>query len=83
MAKIERNKIEEELSAANSALIKYPRGLMGLTPDAIRATPEWQHEKRHAEAAFKKLQRFNISFLKTYKKEIQSERNLRHAAWKL
>jgi len=43
-------------------------GPMGLTPDTVRATPEWQTAKRAYQAAFAALRDFNAVYCKRFKR---------------
>ena len=48
----ERDRLEQEVSAAGDVLDTFPRGAMSLTPDHVRATPEWRAAKdRYKEGA--------------------------------
>ena len=58
------------VSETSAALKKFPRGTMGLTPDAVKATPEWQQAKKAYNLAFDQSRAFNKFFTKAYKKEI-------------
>jgi hypothetical protein len=78
IAKQIRDQIEAEVTATKAALAKYPKGPMNLTTDAIKATPEWQAEKRAVDAAFHKLRAFNSRFVKQFKKEIDTDRRARY-----
>ena len=64
-----QSQLNEVLDFANEALSKYPKGDMGLTPDHIKATPQWQAEKRAFENAMRNLREFNAAMLRKYKKE--------------
>lgn len=75
--------LDARVSATSAALKKFPRGVMGLTPDAVKATPEWQQAKRAYSLAFEQSRKFNAFFVKNYKKEIAAERNERRAALQL
>ena len=61
--------LEADVARTSDALQKYPRGDMGLTPDAVKATPEWKRDKDAFDAAMASLRKFNASFLKSWKKE--------------
>lgn len=37
----------------------FPRNLMGLTPDYVKAIPEYKRLKAEYDAAFRKLREFN------------------------
>lgn len=49
------------------------RGPMGLTPDHIKNTPEWQQARAAVDRAGKVLRDYNRQFLKLYKKEWKAE----------
>lgn len=75
------NKLNDDLN--NYSLIlntKYTeKGPMGLTPDHIKASPEYKADKLNCTIAFNALRSFNKSFVKVFKKEIRAERRLRYA----
>lgn len=54
-------------------------GPMGLTPAAVRATPEWQNAKHAADAAFAALRAFNEEYTRRFKREIAQDRDARRA----
>jgi hypothetical protein len=58
----------------------YPRLPNGLTPDAIKATPEWRMNKDAFDLATVNLQQFNKTFVKRYARELREERNEKFAA---
>ena len=68
----------------SAAMNGFPKGPMGLTPDDVRATPEWQAAKAAADADFEALRSFNGPYSKKFKKEIaaarQAEREAKLAA---
>lgn len=65
--------IEAEASAASLHLKAISKcegtSSMGLTPDHIKATPEWKAAHTGYYAASRKLQNFNRGFLKQFSKE--------------
>lgn len=75
---------KEALDAVNAAagqrMRAYPRGNMGLTSDAAKATPEWKADRRAFDQSMKALQDFNTAFLKHYKREWRAELDRRKAA---
>lgn len=71
--------IEAEISAAEVALRAFPVGPMGLTPDAVKVTPEFRAAKKAFDASFAKLRAFNAVFTKTFSRELREERLLRRA----
>jgi hypothetical protein len=44
---------------ASTKLKQFPRGEMGLTPDSIRQSKEWQQANREYQTFFKSLQEIN------------------------
>lgn len=54
-----RDYLEAEVKAASLALKQFPKGALGLTSDAIKATPEYQAAKRRYALAFAALRCFN------------------------
>lgn len=42
---------------------------MGLVPDNIRATPEWQKAKQDFDRSFAELRKFNAWFVKEFRKK--------------
>lgn len=74
-AKKQRDSLEEEANRAGKALKALSGGgAMGMTPDAVRATPEWKRAKRESDEAFKALQDFNEVYVKRFKDEIRQDR---------
>lgn len=55
-------------------------GQMGLTPDHVKAMPEYQALKRSFDIAFAALRNFNAMYTKKYKRELAAERAARRAA---
>ena len=53
---------------------QYDKGDFNLTPDYVKAMPEYQELKAKMDRSFKSLQSFNQWYLKHYKKDIQSTR---------
>lgn len=49
------------------------RGMMGLTPDHIKATPEWRKAFNDQRKAFREMADFNRHFAKMFKKELMAE----------
>jgi hypothetical protein len=54
-----KKKLEEEVDRTSKELKKFPKGPTGMTPDDVKATPEWQAAKRNYGQAFAKLREFN------------------------
>lgn len=49
-------------------------GFMGLTPDDVRARPDYRIAKQAMDKAFAELRAFNAVYTKRFKKEIAAER---------
>lgn len=79
-AKTMRDTLEANIAKWSEILAAYPRGPMGLTPDHLKQTPEWQHAKAECDKAFEALRRFNRVFVKRFRREIQAERRKRFPA---
>jgi hypothetical protein len=70
----EKNKVDvDKLKAFD----KY-KDAMGVTPDHIRALPEWKIAKEAFARSFDELRNFNGWFVKTFKKEYAIERRNRN-----
>ena len=63
------DKASEELQAFD----KLGKSEMGMTPDHIKAMPEWKAAKRAFDVSFAELRAFNGWFMKTFKKEVKEE----------
>jgi len=59
----EQDRLWEEYTAASRVLkaLGANSGPMGLTPDTVKQSPEYQEAKRKSDAAFKALRRFNAA----------------------
>lgn len=68
---------EEESRAASTAERAFPRLANGLTPDAVRATPEYKAAAARNALAFARLRAVNEWFVKTFKKEYAADRAAR------
>lgn len=55
-------------------------GPMGLTPDAVKATPEFRQAHANFHRVHETLRAFNRPFLKRYRREYQAELMARRAA---
>lgn len=77
-AKAQADKLHAEMTAASRALNnfvdQFPKGPMNLTPDHVRAMPEYRVVKNAYERAFSAVRAFNGPYVKKYKKEIQADR---------
>jgi hypothetical protein len=55
---------EADVKAASLALKEFPRGAMGLTPDAVKASAEYKQAKAAYNTAFQRLRAINAQISK-------------------
>ncbi len=55
----ERDELERRVKEAGSKLKVFPKGKMGLTPDDVKASPEWKSAKSEYNRAFEALRSYN------------------------
>jgi hypothetical protein len=79
-AKAYRDAMEERHKIDSIAMKEFDKHqiAMGLIPDHIRETPEYQAVKKAVDKNFSELRNFNGWFVKTFKKEIQADRKNRY-----
>lgn len=69
----EANAHKKELEKINrkhsEALQQFKTNSMGLVPDHIRATPEYQQAKQDFDRSFAELRNFNAWFVKEFRKK--------------
>ncbi len=77
LAKQAKIALESALDSAGKSLKafdSYGKSAMGMTPDFVKAMPEWKQAKQNFDKAFAELRAFNGWFVKEFKKEIAAER---------
>lgn len=72
--------IEREQDILSKQLNSYPKGPMGLTPEAIRLSPEFRALRMKYDRVTKKLIAFNRPFMKQFKKEYRAWVDAQRAA---
>jgi hypothetical protein len=77
-AKAERDLIQKEVDASSAILRAFPKGPLGVTPDAVRATPEFRSANARFQKAFARLRAFNTIYTKRFVKEIRAEHSRRY-----
>ena len=77
-AKAIRDKLYTEVSAAGAVLKAFPKGPMGLTPDAVKVSTEFRAAKARYAAAFDALRAINAMISKRFVKEQRDERAARN-----
>lgn len=71
----------ETISGAIACELGIPRqGALGLTPDAIKARPEWRAARLKLETAFSDLRRLNGMYASRFKQEIRADIDARRKA---
>ncbi len=68
------------LAVVVAAIPGVGSGPMGLTPDAVRATPAYREGAAVYAVAFAKLRRFNAGYVKAFKVELRNARRARDAS---
>lgn len=79
-AKAKGEELERRSKQAGERLRAIPgvgSGPMGLTPDSVKASPEYQKAKAEADKAFAELRAFNTFFVKQFARECREERRKR------
>lgn len=64
-----REHADERTSYWSKELNKFPKGDMGLTPDAVKASPEFKEVKGNYDEAFFSLRRYNALLQTHYPKQ--------------
>lgn len=80
-AKEMKSKLQEKYDATSKELEKFNkyRISMGIVPDHIRETPEYQKAAKEYDLAFAEIRNFNGWFVKAFKKEYAADRRKRFA----
>lgn len=72
--------LESDYSVASRNFKSIPgvgSGPMGLTPDDVRARPDYHVAKQAMDKAFAELRAFNAVYVKRYKNELAAERKIK------
>ena len=69
-----------EADRLSAALNAFPIGPMGLTPDAVKFSPEFRSAKTAYDTAAAKSRKFRSAYSKAFAKEIREEHRIRMAA---
>jgi hypothetical protein len=72
--------LNRAVNETSAKLQEFPRGPLGLTPDDVKASPEWQTAHRNFDIAFQALRKFNSTYTKTFAEELRHDRNAQRAA---
>ncbi len=71
------DKLDHESRQASAVLQKFPKLANGLTPDHVKATPEYKIARLASDRAFARLRDFNGFYTKKFAKEIREDRRRR------
>jgi ABC-type branched-subunit amino acid transport system ATPase component len=80
-AKAFQNQLNEKLDDVTKIFkekFDQHKGAMGIVPDHIRETPEYQTIKKEIDRSFQALRNFNQWYVKQFKKEILADRKNRY-----
>lgn len=79
--KLKQLALQADYKATCEALKKWDSERLpnGLTPDRVRALPDWQAAKRANVIAFEALRKFNGLYVGKFKKELRQEREAKRA----
>ena len=73
------NRLVDETSATLRAIPGVGSGPMGLTPDAVKFSPEFRAADLAFKYAFANLRAFNDRYTKEFKKEVRAARRAKYA----
>lgn len=79
-AKAKFDEFNAAVERASKALQVFPKGPMGLTPDDVKALPEWRAARVTYANASTQCRDFTRFFLKAFGKEYRAERRARFEA---
>lgn len=69
--------LDAECARLGAILQGYPRGALGMTSDAAKATPEWRADRAAFDVAFARLRHVNGILTKHFKSELRADRDER------
>jgi len=74
-----RDRAESDYKAASERLrdIGGGRTALGLTPDHVKALPEWRGQRAEMQAAFARLQAANAHLVRYFARELRTARETR------
>jgi hypothetical protein len=73
-ARARQDQLEAESQRTGRVMDSFPKGTMNMTPDHVRATPEWKAAKAASDQAFQAYRNFNATMLKAFPNELKAER---------
>lgn len=79
-AKAMHDRLDAEVARTSAALKAFPNdGPMGLTPDHVKASPEFKAAKRAFDQAFANFRNFNADFTVLFADQLRAERRARRS----
>jgi hypothetical protein len=72
-------KLDAASKQASAEINQFPRGPTGLTPDDVKATPEYQTAKVNSDRTFAALRAHNSFMVKNFKSEMKADRDAKRA----
>lgn len=79
-AKARHDELQAAADAASKAGQRFPKGPTGLTPDDVKASPEFRQMHAAYARAAEELRQFNKVYLKQFAREIRADRAAKVAA---
>ena len=73
-AKAIRQSLYTETERLSGAMRTFPKGAMGMTPDNVKQSAEYQFAKGLFDASFAKLRMFNAYMIKNFAREMRADR---------
>ncbi|MBX9158370.1 hypothetical protein ACTFR8_22490 [Bacillus cereus group sp. MYBK15-3] len=68
-AEIRKKELNDECDEASKALQMFERNTMGLVPDHVRETQDYQDADKRFKVAFARLREFNGWYVKEFRKK--------------
>lgn len=75
IAKAQNQKLAAVVEQHSATMQTFPRGPMGMTPDDVRATPEFKTANANFDRAFAALRAHNGFMSKNFKTEMKADRD--------
>ena len=79
-ARQKQDQLAAESTRTGKIMDSFPKGPMNMTPDHVRATPEWKAAKAASDRAFQAYRNFNGMMLKAFPNELKAERDARRVS---
>ncbi len=73
-AKAKCQMLRAQTASLSEILKSFPRGALGLTPDSVKASSDWQAAKKAYDLAFRLERSHNAVFVRRFAREYRAER---------